>query len=110
MDLHHCLGHDLAYRIIRSTPLFTPSPPYSKKKKKEKKKRKKKAQAYSDNAGWFFIPDLPAHRTAWYLNAEEKEHAAARLGSPRKQSWDLTVFKRVLWSWQFYLLPFIFMR
>ncbi|KAL4965462.1 major facilitator superfamily domain-containing protein [Aspergillus stella-maris] len=59
--------------------------------------------------GWFFIPDLPAHRVAWYLNAEEKEHAATRLGSPRKQSWDLTVLKRVLWSWQFYLLPFIFM-
>ncbi|KAL4899302.1 hypothetical protein BDW74DRAFT_183835 [Aspergillus multicolor] len=59
--------------------------------------------------GWFFIPDLPAHRTAWYLNAEEKDRAATRLGSPAKQSWDLTVFKRVLWSWQFYLLPFIFM-
>ncbi|KAK5789119.1 hypothetical protein VI817_008243 [Penicillium citrinum] len=59
--------------------------------------------------GWVFIPDLPSHRAAWFLNAELKEHAITRLGAPRKQSWDLTVFKRVLWSWQFWLLPFIFM-
>ncbi|KAL4783722.1 major facilitator superfamily domain-containing protein [Aspergillus varians] len=59
--------------------------------------------------GWVVIPDLPAHRAAWYLSAEEKEHAATRLGAPKQQAWDLTVFKRVLWSWQFYLLPLIFM-
>ncbi|KAJ6120973.1 pantothenate transporter [Penicillium sp. IBT 18751x] len=59
--------------------------------------------------GWVFIPDLPAHRAAWYLSPEEKEHAATRLGALRKQSWDVTVFKRVLLSWQFWLLPFIFM-
>ncbi|OQE17534.1 hypothetical protein PENSTE_c020G07749 [Penicillium steckii] len=59
--------------------------------------------------GWVFIPDLPAHRAAWFLNSELKEHAITRLGAPRKKSWDLTVFKRVLWSWQFWLLPFIFM-
>ncbi|KAJ5885224.1 pantothenate transporter [Penicillium taxi] len=59
--------------------------------------------------GWVFIPDLPSHRAAWYLNDEEKDHAIARLGVLRKHSWDLTVFKRVLLSWQFWLLPFIFM-
>lgn len=60
--------------------------------------------------GWVFIPDLPSHRAAWFLNGEQKEHAIVRLGAPRRQSWDLTVFKRVLLSWQFWLLPFIFMR
>ncbi|KAF8858573.1 pantothenate transporter [Acephala macrosclerotiorum] len=59
--------------------------------------------------GWIFIPGLPSHRNAWYLTAEEKEHAATRLGQPRKMSWDRTVFKRVLLSWQFWLLPTIFM-
>ena len=59
--------------------------------------------------GWIFIPDLPEHRAAWYLTAEEKEHAVNRLGTPRKQSWDLSVFRRVLLSWQFWLLPFLFM-
>ncbi|KAJ5281128.1 pantothenate transporter [Penicillium angulare] len=59
--------------------------------------------------GWVFIPDLPAHRAAWYLTDEQKEHAATRLGPIRKQSWDRTVFKRVLLSWQFYLLPTLFM-
>ncbi|CRG86974.1 Pantothenate transporter FEN2 [Talaromyces islandicus] len=59
--------------------------------------------------GWVFIPDLPAHKAAWYLTKEQKEHAATRLGATRQQSWDLTVFKRILLSWQFYLLPFIFM-
>lgn len=60
--------------------------------------------------GWFFIPDLPSHRNAWYLTKEEREHAATRLGHPKKFTWDRTVFKRVLLSWQFWLLPTIFMR
>lgn len=59
--------------------------------------------------GWIFIPDLPSHRNAWYLNEEERNHAATRLGEPTKYTWDRTVFKRVLWSWQFWLLPTIFM-
>ncbi|PWY67948.1 MFS general substrate transporter [Aspergillus heteromorphus CBS 117.55] len=59
--------------------------------------------------GWVFIPDLPAHRAAWYLTDEQKDHAIARLGAVRKQAWDRTVFRRVLLSWQFWLLPFIFM-
>ncbi|CZR65449.1 probable permease of the major facilitator superfamily [Phialocephala subalpina] len=59
--------------------------------------------------GWVFIPGLPQHRNAWYLTAEEKEHAATRLGTPKKTTWDRTVFKRVLLSWQFWLLPTIFM-
>lgn len=63
----------------------------------------------TDCSGWVFIPDLPAHRAAWYLTDEQKEHAATRLGRSPKQSWDLTVFKRVFLSWQFYLLPLIFM-
>ncbi|KAJ5335986.1 MFS general substrate transporter [Penicillium brevicompactum] len=46
--------------------------------------------------GWIFIPDLPVHRAAWFLNDEQKEHAVARLGALRKQSWDVTVFRRVL--------------
>ncbi|GAT21102.1 pantothenate transporter [Aspergillus luchuensis] len=59
--------------------------------------------------GWVFIPDLPSHRAAWYLTDEQKEHAATRLGTISKKSWDTTVFKRVLLSWQFWLLPFVFM-
>lgn len=59
--------------------------------------------------GWFVIPNLPQHRSAWYLTEEEKDHAIERLGKAQKQSWDLTVFRRVLLSWQFWLLPFIFM-
>ncbi|KAH8892471.1 MFS general substrate transporter [Thozetella sp. PMI_491] len=59
--------------------------------------------------GWFFIPDLPHHRSAIFLTPEEKEFAIARLGAERKHSWDLTVFRRVLLSWQFWLLPTIFM-
>jgi hypothetical protein len=38
------------------------------------------------------------------------EHAATRLGKPKKVTWDRTVFVRVLLSWQFWLLPTIFMR
>jgi hypothetical protein len=60
--------------------------------------------------GWIFIPGLPSHRSAWYLTEEEKEHAIVRLGQPPKNTWNRTVFKRVLLSWQFWLLPTIFMR
>lgn len=59
--------------------------------------------------GWFFIPDLPTHRSAWFLTTAEKDAAATRLGVVKKESWDLTVFKRVLLAWQFWLLPLIFM-
>ncbi|OAP55733.1 hypothetical protein AYL99_09885 [Fonsecaea erecta] len=59
--------------------------------------------------GWFFIPDMPSHRAAWFLTKAEREHAASRLGVSRKHTWDLSVFQRVLLSWQFYLLPTIFM-
>lgn len=60
--------------------------------------------------GWFAIPDLPHHRSARFLNEEEKEYAIRRLGESRKTTWDLTVFRRVLLSWQFWLLPTVFMR
>lgn len=60
-------------------------------------------------SGWFVIPNLPAHRSAWYLSKHEKDLAISRLGRARTQTWDLSVFRRVLLSWQFYLLPFIFM-
>lgn len=63
-----------------------------------------------DKPGWFVIPDLPHHRAARFLTEEEKECAIRRLGASRKQSWDLTVFRRVLLSWQFWLLPTVFMR
>lgn len=33
-----------------------------------------------------------------------------RLGKTEKSTWDMTVFRRVLLSWQFYLLPLVFMR
>ncbi|KAH8651428.1 pantothenate transporter [Xylariales sp. PMI_506] len=59
--------------------------------------------------GWFVIPNLPAHKSAWFLTEDEKEWAIERLGKSRKHTWDLTVFRRVLLSWQFYLLPWIFM-
>lgn len=60
--------------------------------------------------GWFAIPDLPHHRSARFLTEEEKEYAVRRLGESRKTTWDLTVFRRVLLSWQFWLLPTVFMR
>jgi ACS family pantothenate transporter-like MFS transporter len=44
------------------------------------------------------------------LQRKRKKHAVARLGQPKKYTWDRTVFKRVLLSWQFWLLPSIFMR
>lgn len=53
---------------------------------------------------------MPDKSDAWYLTEAEREHAYKRLGEPRKHVWDRTVFKRVLLSWQFWLLPFIFMR
>lgn len=55
------------------------------------------------------IPNLPAHKSAWYLNKQEKELAITRLGRAKAQAWDASVFRRVLLSWQFYLLPLIFM-
>ena len=60
--------------------------------------------------GWFCIPDLPHHRSGRFLTPEEKECAVKRLGEARRQTWDLSVFRRVLLSWQFWLLPTIFMR
>nr|POF19911.1 pantothenate transporter liz1 [Quercus suber] len=40
----------------------------------------------------------------------EKELAITRLGKIEKKDWDSTVIARVLLSWQFYLLPLVFMR
>ncbi|KAK6083006.1 major facilitator superfamily transporter [Seiridium cupressi] len=59
--------------------------------------------------GWVVIPNLPIHKSAWYLTKEERDLAVTRLGHFKKQSWDLTVFRRVLLSWQFWSLPLIFM-
>ncbi|TLD34987.1 putative permease of the major facilitator superfamily [Venturia nashicola] len=59
--------------------------------------------------GYVFIPNMPNKQDAWYLTSTEREHAYKRLGEPRNYTWDRTVFKRVLLSWQFWLLPFIFM-
>lgn len=53
---------------------------------------------------------MPEHKTAKYLNAEEKDYAATRLGKVEKTHWDWDVVRRVLFSWQFYLLPLVFMR
>ncbi|KAK2624883.1 hypothetical protein QTJ16_006076 [Diplocarpon rosae] len=44
-------------------------------------------------AGWIVIPGLPHHRVACFLTEEEKEHAVVRLESPKKETWDRTVFK-----------------
>lgn len=60
--------------------------------------------------GWFAIPDLPHHRAAHFLTEEEKDYAIRRLGESRKHTWDASVFRRVLLSWQFWLLPTVFMR
>ncbi|KAJ3494875.1 hypothetical protein NLG97_g3800 [Lecanicillium saksenae] len=59
--------------------------------------------------GWVIIPNLPSHKSAWFLTETEKQLAIDRLGKIKKQQWDVSVFQRVLLSWQFYLLPFIFM-
>lgn len=37
-------------------------------------------------------------------------YAIRRLGESRKHTWDGSVFRRVLLSWQFWLLPTVFMR
>jgi hypothetical protein len=60
--------------------------------------------------GWVVIPDLPIHKSAWYLSEEERQHAIVRMGMSRQKSRDLSIFRRVLLSWQFWLLPLIFMR
>lgn len=65
--------------------------------------------ALTQYVGWIFIPNMPDKQDAWYLSQEEREHGYKRLGEPRKYTWDRTVFRRVLLSWQFWLLPFIFM-
>lgn len=93
MDIHYCFCDDYPRCIIR----YALNPV------------RLNMEVLSNSTGWIFIPDLPSHRAAWFLNSELKEHAIMRLGAPRKQSWDLTVFRRVLLSWQFWLLPFIFM-
>lgn len=72
--------------------------------------RREKKLITADFVGWFVIPDLPEHRSARFLTAEEKEYAINRLGKVEKQEWNASVFRRVLLSWQFYLLPFVFMR
>ncbi|VUC32964.1 unnamed protein product [Clonostachys rosea] len=59
--------------------------------------------------GWVVIPNLPSHKSAWFLTDEEKDWAVERLGKHKEFTWDITVLRRVLTSWQFYLLPFIFM-
>ncbi|KAF6817670.1 major facilitator superfamily transporter [Colletotrichum plurivorum] len=59
--------------------------------------------------GWFAIPDLPDHRTARFLTPEERELAISRLNRVKAKAWDLSVFRRVLLSWQFWLLPTVFM-
>lgn len=61
-------------------------------------------------AGWFAIPDLPEHCSARFLSPEERELAVTRLGRTKAKEWDLSIFRRVLLSWQFWLLPTVFMR
>ncbi|KAI8182493.1 hypothetical protein K4K54_012105 [Colletotrichum sp. SAR 10_86] len=60
--------------------------------------------------GWFAIPDLPEHRSARFLSPEERDLAVTRLGRTKAKEWDLSIFRRVLLSWQFWLLPTVFMR
>ncbi|KAI8182923.1 Pantothenate transporter liz1 [Colletotrichum sp. SAR 10_65] len=59
--------------------------------------------------GWFAIPDLPEHRSARFLSPEERDLAVTRLGRTKAKEWDLSIFRRVLLSWQFWLLPTVFM-
>ncbi|KAI8281196.1 hypothetical protein K4K60_004385 [Colletotrichum sp. SAR11_57] len=59
--------------------------------------------------GWFAIPDLPEHRSARFLSPEERDLAVTRLGRTKTKEWDLSIFRRVLLSWQFWLLPTVFM-
>ncbi|KAK1710689.1 major facilitator superfamily transporter [Colletotrichum lupini] len=59
--------------------------------------------------GWFAIPDLPEHRAARFLTPEERDLAVTRLGRTQTKAWDKSVFQRVLLSWQFWLLPTVFM-
>ncbi|KAF4819411.1 Pantothenate transporter liz1 [Colletotrichum tropicale] len=59
--------------------------------------------------GWFAIPDLPEHRSARFLSLEERDLAVTRLGRTKIKEWDLSIFRRVLLSWQFWLLPTVFM-
>ncbi|KAJ6783206.1 hypothetical protein PWT90_01246 [Aphanocladium album] len=59
--------------------------------------------------GWVIIPNMPSDKSAWFLTEAEKQLAIDRLGKAKKHDWGISVFRRVLLSWQFYLLPFIFM-
>jgi MFS transporter, ACS family, pantothenate transporter len=57
--------------------------------------------------GLIFFPDTPEKTTAFYLSTEERRRCVDRLKEEDRQpvgsfSWD--IFKRVLTSWQFYIL------
>uniref|UniRef100_L2FUF1 Pantothenate transporter n=1 Tax=Colletotrichum fructicola (strain Nara gc5) TaxID=1213859 RepID=L2FUF1_COLFN len=64
---------------------------------------------YNPLRRWFAIPDLPEHRSARFLSPEERDLAVTRLGRTKTKEWDLSIFRRVLLSWQFWLLPTVFM-
>lgn len=96
MDVHCRLGYDYPFCVVWWVVIVWP--------------RINASVTLTICLGWFAIPDLPHHKSARFLNEEEKEFAVRRLGESRKTTWDLTVFRRVLLSWQFWLLPTVFMR
>lgn len=55
--------------------------------------------------GIFAIPDTPKTTRAFYLNEWEKQRCVGRIeedGRTPTGKWDMTIFKRIFGSWQFY--------
>lgn len=55
--------------------------------------------------GLIFHPDTPQNTTAFYLSQRERERARQRIeeeGRAPSGKFDITIFKRILTSWQFY--------
>lgn len=62
--------------------------------------------------GLIFFPDTPEKTTAFYLSKAERERCVERLAEEDRApvgnfSW--SVFKRIVTSWQFYVLTILWM-
>ena len=57
--------------------------------------------------GFIFFPDTPETCKAFYFNAEEKQLAVSRMPKRPQTKLDISVFKRVIGRWHWWLLSFL---
>lgn len=57
--------------------------------------------------GFFFFPDTPDTAKVFYLSKEEIELAKSRVKEPEHNSLDLSVIKRVIGNWHFWLFSIL---